>query len=58
MKEDKQKVLEMLDKTVPMKRFASPEEIAYLVLFLASERASFITGSSFIADGGQTVGIQ
>ena len=58
MREDKQKVLEMLDRTVPMKRFASPEEIAYLVLFLASERASFITGSSFVADGGQTVGIQ
>lgn len=39
---------------VPMKRFGRPEEIADAILFLTSERASFITGSCLIVDGGQT----
>ena len=57
LKENREKVLEMLEKTVPVNRFAVPEEIANLVLFLASEKASFITGSTLVADGGQTGGI-
>jgi 3-oxoacyl-[acyl-carrier protein] reductase len=57
LRENREKVLEMIEKTVPMNRFAAPEEVASIVLFLASEKASFITGSSIIADGGQTVGI-
>jgi 3-oxoacyl-[acyl-carrier protein] reductase len=57
LRKNREEVLEMIDKTVPMNRFATPEEIANLALFLASERASFITGSTIIADGGQTVGI-
>jgi NAD(P)-dependent dehydrogenase (short-subunit alcohol dehydrogenase family) len=36
-------------------RFAHPREIAYGVLFLASDEASFITGSSLVIDGGQTI---
>jgi 3-oxoacyl-[acyl-carrier protein] reductase len=55
MQENKKAVLEMLEKTVPLKRFAAPGEIADLVLFLCSERASFITGSCIVSDGGQTV---
>jgi 3-oxoacyl-[acyl-carrier protein] reductase len=39
---------------VPLKRFARPEEIADAVVFLASERASFITGACLVVDGGQT----
>ncbi|SEN54049.1 glucose 1-dehydrogenase [Cryobacterium sp. TMT1-3] len=39
----------------PQKRFALPEEIAPCVVFLASEAASFITGSVLVADGGYTV---
>jgi len=45
---------EYLAAEVPMKRLGTPEEIADLVTFLCSVRASFITGACFIADGGQT----
>jgi NAD(P)-dependent dehydrogenase (short-subunit alcohol dehydrogenase family) len=38
----------------PLHRCASPEEIAPSVVFLASEAASFITGSVLVADGGYT----
>jgi len=37
---------------VAMKRFGKPEEIADMVVFLASERASFITGTTIQVDGG------
>lgn len=39
---------------VPMQRFGRAEEIADSVVFLASERASFITGACLVVDGGQT----
>ena len=40
--------------TIPQKRFAAPEEIAGLAVYLASEAASFVTGQVYVADGGQT----
>lgn len=43
---------EELGRTLPLGRTASPREIAEAVLFLASPRASFITGSVLHADGG------
>jgi 3alpha(or 20beta)-hydroxysteroid dehydrogenase len=42
------------DLAIP--RIAEPEEITQLVLFVASDAASFSTGSEFIADGGQLLG--
>jgi len=36
----------------PVGRLANPEEIAELVVFLSSDRASFITGGYYPADGG------
>jgi 3(or 17)beta-hydroxysteroid dehydrogenase len=39
---------------VPMGRFAAPEEVAGLVLWLCSDAAAYATGSSFILDGGMT----
>lgn len=38
----------------PMGRLGKPQEIAKAVLFLASEDASFITGTSLLVDGGYT----
>jgi NAD(P)-dependent dehydrogenase (short-subunit alcohol dehydrogenase family) len=40
----------------PIGRMGEPDEIANTVTFLASDEASFITGSSFVADGGVTAG--
>ena len=57
IKVDTPKVEQMLQTTVPMKRFGTPEEIADVATFLCSSRASFITGSVMVVDGGQTVGI-
>jgi NAD(P)-dependent dehydrogenase (short-subunit alcohol dehydrogenase family) len=36
----------------PMKRWGLPEEVAYTVSFLASDRASFVTGTAIDIDGG------
>ena len=45
-------MFEKLSKTQPIGRMAIPEEIAYLVLYLCSEEASFITGCDYPIDGG------
>lgn len=41
----------------PLGRFGRPEEVADTALFLASERASFITGENLVLDGGLTSGL-
>ena len=43
-----------LAATVPLKRVGRPEEIAETIVFLASDKASFITGASYLVDGGKT----
>ncbi|NKB21200.1 MAG: SDR family oxidoreductase [Alphaproteobacteria bacterium] len=55
-RDNPEKVREMLEHDVPLGRFATPEEIAAMVVFLASARASFVTGSTHVVDGGQARG--
>jgi meso-butanediol dehydrogenase/(S,S)-butanediol dehydrogenase/diacetyl reductase len=43
-------------EAIPLKRFGRPEEVACAILFLASEEASYITGSMIVVDGGITAG--
>jgi NAD(P)-dependent dehydrogenase (short-subunit alcohol dehydrogenase family) len=45
-------VLELVAKGRPLGRLAEPEEIAAVIVFLCSDRASFVTGSAWSADGG------
>lgn len=54
---DKEPDLEKRNKyieRIPVGRFGTPEDVAYMVLFLASEYAGFITGQNIIVDGGST----
>jgi 3-oxoacyl-[acyl-carrier protein] reductase len=53
----KQEMLEMWATQTPMRRIAAPEEIAAAIAFLASERASYITGVTLQVDGGWTRGL-
>ncbi len=45
----------LLDSIIPLHRHAKAEEVAKMVLFLASNESSFSTGSVFMADGGMHV---
>ncbi|QQZ08124.1 SDR family oxidoreductase [Heyndrickxia vini] len=48
-----EEVEEMEKQTIPLKRYGKPEEFANIVVFLASEANSYVTGSSFLVDGGK-----
>jgi len=47
------RIIEGIRKTIPLRRFATLEEIAQAASYLLSDFASFVTGESFVIDGGQ-----
>ncbi|CCI60523.1 3-oxoacyl-ACP reductase [Staphylococcus equorum] len=48
-------VFDMIAQTTPLKRVTSPQDIANMVAYLASEQANGITGQNFTVDGGLTM---
>jgi glucose 1-dehydrogenase len=54
LKENKKDMDEVIKK-IPMGRIGNPEEVANIVEFLASDKASYVTGATFFVDGGMTL---
>lgn len=52
-----EEVKQTIESMIPVKKYAEPEEIANLFLFLSSDDAKYITGSCHLVDGGFTAGI-
>jgi 2-hydroxycyclohexanecarboxyl-CoA dehydrogenase len=50
-----EKMQEALEKAIPLRRLAKPEEVADAIAFFASSRASFITGQVLSVSGGLTM---
>ncbi|WP_243653976.1 SDR family NAD(P)-dependent oxidoreductase [Pseudonocardia endophytica] len=50
--DDPQSVMDAFAAAPPIKRYAQPDEIAQVMLFLASDASSYCTGSTFVVDGG------
>ncbi len=42
-------------KTIPMGRLGRPEDVAYAILYLASDESQYVTGQSIVVDGGQVL---
>ena len=51
---DEAKAHERLARGIPLKRIGEPDDVAYAVLYLASDESKFVTGSEFKIDGGMT----
>ncbi len=54
LEEDPEGMRTFIEQNIPMGRFGRPEEIANVVVFLCSERASWVTGACINVDGGQS----
>ena len=52
-----QQILDAFAADTPLKRVARPEEVADAIVWLASERASYITGQTILVDGGAYKGL-
>jgi NAD(P)-dependent dehydrogenase (short-subunit alcohol dehydrogenase family) len=49
-------MLDEVNRKIPLKRHAQPEEIASVFAFLASDEARYITGQVYVVDGGEIAG--
>jgi NAD(P)-dependent dehydrogenase (short-subunit alcohol dehydrogenase family) len=49
-------MIEAVNAKIPLRRHADPEEVAALFAFLASDEARYLTGQTFVIDGGETCG--
>jgi NAD(P)-dependent dehydrogenase (short-subunit alcohol dehydrogenase family) len=49
-------MLEAVNRRIPLKRHARPEEVAALFAFLASDDATYLNGHVYVIDGGETAG--
>lgn len=49
--EDRREILNM----IPLRRSGTPDEIAYVVVFLASDESSYITGATIDVNGGRVM---
>ena len=47
-------VYELMLSRIPMARYGQPKEVGYVVLYLASDESSYVTGSELVVDGGWT----
>ncbi len=52
--EDPDAVREMMQARIPLQRYAVPEDVAALMLFLSSDASSYLTGGVYMVDGGMT----
>jgi 3-oxoacyl-[acyl-carrier protein] reductase len=53
--ERSQEFIDSMEAAVPLGRLGTPEDVANAVAFLASDEASYITGTSIVVDGGQVL---
>ena len=54
MKSHPEEVKNMINEKVALKTFGDPSDIGSITAFLLSNKAKFITGATFVVDGGQT----
>lgn len=49
-------IMEQLNKSIPLERWGTPEDVAYAVAYLASDEAAYVTGQVLSVDGGMVMG--